>query len=53
MTVSLEGKTVYEALSFRWGAPDNSESLQLPEGQLSMTANLAAGLRQLRFFGSK
>jgi hypothetical protein len=30
-------------------SPDNSESLQLPGGQLSMTANLAAGLRQLRF----
>jgi hypothetical protein len=49
VTVNIEDEPVYEALSYCWGDPDNSESLQLPEGQLSMTANLAAGLRQLRF----
>jgi hypothetical protein len=49
VTVSLEDKPVYEALSYCWGAPDNSERLHLPEGQLLITANLAAGLRQLRF----
>jgi hypothetical protein len=49
VTVNLDDKLAYEALSYCWGDPDNSESLQLPAGQLSITANLAAGLRQLRF----
>jgi Heterokaryon incompatibility protein (HET) len=49
VTTNLNNKPVYEALSYYWEAPDNSESLQLPEGQLPIMANLAAGLRQLRF----
>jgi hypothetical protein len=49
VTVNLDDKPVYEALSYCWGVSDSSESLQVPEGQLSITANLAAGLKQLRF----
>lgn len=46
---TLEDKPSYEALSYVWGPPVFPERLYLPSGHLSITANLAAALRQFRY----
>ena len=49
VTVRLEDKPDFEALSYAWDQPMLNQKLQLTTGCLFITENLAAGLRQMRF----
>jgi hypothetical protein len=40
---------IYEALSYTWGADTATEKLNLPDGNIMITRNLAIALRTLRY----
>ncbi|KAH6661964.1 heterokaryon incompatibility protein-domain-containing protein [Halenospora varia] len=48
-TKKLADRPLYEALSYVWGAQELREPLHLATGIISITSNLAAALRELRY----
>jgi hypothetical protein len=46
--IKLSPKAQYEALSYVWGPDEFPETLNLPDGHLKITKNLASALRSLR-----
>jgi hypothetical protein len=47
-TVSLYGNSVYEALSYVWGDPQNTRRILCGNGYLNITTNLHSFLHSLR-----